>query len=344
MEAINLARTVTRITALAGLALLSAMAAVAQGADAYRGKSIDLIIGSDEGGSYDISGRFIAAHLRKFVPGNPTIIPRNMPGASSVRAAEHLYNVAAHDGTALGYFQPTIVYNKVTDPTAKYEPEKFGWLGRFGSIVTFGIVWSSAPAQSIDEAKTREVVFGANGPTGTAATVPWALNRLIGTRFKVVRGYTSEAAEALAMERGEIQGIGSAARTFLIGKPDWFKEHKVTLIYTIGLQRDQLAPDVPTIVELAGGGIDRDAFYLLATASTIGRALLLPPGTRADRAAILHQAFADMVRDREVIADAQRAGLDLEPLDEGEERAIVARATAMPAAVIERVKALTAPQ
>src|SRR5204863_3609967 len=123
------------------------------------------------------------------IPGNPVIVPRNMPGVSSVRAAEYLYNVAPRDGTTLGFVQPTIVYTKVVDPSVKYEPQKFAWLGRLGTVVTHGILWYTAPAQSIEQLKRTEVVFGANGPTGTAATVPWALNRLIGTKFKIIRGY-----------------------------------------------------------------------------------------------------------------------------------------------------------
>src|SRR6185437_5844713 len=220
----------------AAIALLGAVPAKSDGvADFYRGKSISLIIGFGEGGGYDLSARLVAQYLPRFIPGNPSIVPRNMPGASSVRAVEYFHNVAPRDGTTLGFFISTITLDKATDRSLKYEPERFTWIGRVDSAVTFGVVWHDAPVQSVDQAKRQKLILAAIGPAGTAATLPWALNRLIGTQFAVVTGYDSSATMGLAMERGETQGIGSTSWDYLLTKPDWIAEKKIRIIYTLGL-------------------------------------------------------------------------------------------------------------
>jgi len=311
--------------------------------DFYAGKSVALIIGSGEGAGYDLSGRLVAQHLRRFLPGAPIILPRNMPGASSLRAAEYLFNVAPRDGTALGWFQPTIVTTKLTEPATRLAPERFGWIGRLSSMVTVGILRTDAPARSIEEAKRVKLFIGANGPTGNAATVPWALDRMIGTKFELVTGYESGNQEGLALERGEIQGIGSVSWEFLESKPDWLKAGKIGFLYTIGLARDRRAPDAPSLPELAPGPSDRQAMVLIASVSDIGRALVTAPDTPPERLALLRQGFAAMLRDAQFLADAARKKIAIEPLDAAALEKIVAEDVAMPAAVVERMKALTAP-
>jgi tripartite-type tricarboxylate transporter receptor subunit TctC len=265
-------------------------------ADFYRGKTISLIIGFGEGGGYDLSARLVAQYLLRTIPGNPTIVPRNMPGASSVRAVEYFHNVAPRDGTSLGFFISTVTLDKATDRSLKYEPQDFAWLGRIDSAVTFGIVWHTAPVQSIAQAKQQKLILAAIGPAGTAATLPWALNRLIGTQFAVVTGYDSSATMGLAMERGETQGIGSTSWDYLLTKPDWLADKQIRILYTLGLERDARVPDAPTIVELVDAERDKKVMTLLASTSTIGRALVAPPGLPPDRIALLRQAFDAMVQ------------------------------------------------
>src|SRR4029077_16532077 len=132
----------------------------------YAGKSVSLIIGSGVGGSYDAGGRLVAQHLKRFIPGNPTVVPQNMPGASSVRAAEYIFNVAPHDGTTLGFVQPTIVLNKVLDPNARSHPRRLTWFGRLQRMTFVGVGWHDAPAKSVEEAKTKEMVVAGNAATG----------------------------------------------------------------------------------------------------------------------------------------------------------------------------------
>ena len=324
-------------------ALLLLLGAAVHAEDFYAGKTVSLIIGSGEGAGYDLSGRLVAQHLRRFLPGAPNILPRNMPGASSMRAAEYLFNVAPRDGTALGWFQPTIVTSKLTDPAVRLAPERFGWIGRLSSMVTVGIVRSAAPATNIEQAKRVKLFIGANGPSGNAATVPWALDRMLGTRFELVTGYESGNQEGLALERNEIQGIGSVSWEFLESKPDWLTQRKIGFLYTIGLGRDRRAPDAPSLPELAQDERDRRAMVLIGSVSDIGRALVTPPEVPAERIALLRQGFAAMLRDGAFLEDAARRKVEIEPLDAASLTRIVAEDASMPADVVQRMKALTAP-
>lgn len=331
----------------ARLALILALGATAARADAvedfYRGRVVTLVVGSAEGGAYDATARLMARWLGKFLPGQPTVIVQNMPGASSVRAFQWLYTVAPKDGSTLGFVQPTVVLNRLTDATAAYEPEKFTVIGRFDPITTFGTVWHTSGVTSVDDAKSRDVFMSASSAIGAAAFIPWTLNRLVGTKFKVVRGYENEAATTLAMERGETQGVGSSTIEYLRTKADWISSGKVRFIYTIALERHRDAPGAPTIVEFAKNEADRNVLELLASASTIGRVLYAPPNLPADRAATLRRAFEAMVKDAGFFEDARRILSEPDPMPAGDVAALIARNMKMPREVVERTKQVIEP-
>lgn len=331
------------LAGLAAAALVAAPAVAQSPAEFYKDKTLTFVIGSGTGGGYDMVGRMLAQHMVAHIPGKPVIIVKNMPGSSSVRAAEWFGSVAAKDGTVLGMFQPTVIGNKLVEGDAvKYEPEKFNWLGRVSTSNQFGMVWFDAPATTIEDAKKREVILAANSATGTGAIVPWALNRLIGTKFRVVKGYPSAAEVGLAVERGEAKGMGSTSWDYMETRP-WIGEGKVKFLYSISLQRDPKIPDVPTIVELAQSEEDRNIFKLLSVASTIGRSPALAPGAPADRVAVMRKAFEDTMKDPKFLDDAKRRTIDLE-FATGEEIAQAVREIiAMPKSVVERYNAVTQP-
>ncbi|HEY4135804.1 MAG TPA: hypothetical protein VGO34_11380 [Alphaproteobacteria bacterium] len=325
-------------------AMLVAGTAAAQTPEEFlKGKSFTMLIGSDAGGGYDLAGRLIAQYLSKYLPGNPVLVPRNMPGASSVRAAEWFANVAPQDGTVIGLFQPTIVTNRLIEPSARYSPEKFGWLGRVSSAPQFGLVRMDAPVTTLEGAKTTEVIFAANSPTGTGATVPWALNRLIGTKFKVVRGYTSAVATGLAVERNEANGLGSTSWEYLDTKPDWLRDKKVAILYSIGLTRDPRIPEVPTIVELGKTDEDKAVMKLLAVAATVGRSPAVTPGTPADRVAFLRAAFDKMAKDPAFVADAKKRQIDLDIASGTDIASDVSDIMKVPESVVKRFETVTQP-
>ena len=335
-------RSIVYLVAL--LTCLAAAPAVAQTAEAFfRGKIMTVAIGSGPGGGYDLAGRLIAQFFPQYLSPGVSMIPRNIPGASSVVAAEWFANVAPQDGTVIGIFQPTIVPYKLTEPSAKYEPEKFGWLGRLATAPQFGLVRMDALAIDLDSMKRLQVVLAASSPTGTGATVPWALNRLIGTQFKVIRGYTSAVTVGLAVERNEASGIGSTSWEYLETQPNWVHGKNVKVIYSIGLKRDPKIPDVPTIVELGQGEEDRSTLKLLAVASTLGRSLVVTPGTPRDRVEYLRGAFDRMVRDPAFIDEAVKRQIVLETASGAEIAHDVSDVMQTPAAIVKRLSLVTQP-
>jgi tripartite-type tricarboxylate transporter receptor subunit TctC len=328
--------------AAALLAAAPSMPAIAQGvgpADFYRGKTINLIVGSGEGGGFDLSGRLVAQFLGRHLAGNPSIVVQNMPGASGLRAAEYIYNVAPRDGTAIAITQPSVVLHKVLNASARFSPLDYSWIGRLGSFVTYGVVWHKAPAQTIAEAKSRELILGAVGPSGPGAMLPAALNQLAGTKITIVKGYKSASELGLAMERGEVHGSGSASWEYVHGK-GWIDNKLARMLFTIGQKRSAYVPEVPTVVELATGTRGKDIMRLAASASEIGRSFMAPPGVPAERASALRSAFVQMIKDPEFIAESARRSLDVEPLSAEDILKIVGDAMSMSPDVIEGTRAI----
>ena len=312
-------------------------------ADFYRGRNVTFIIGSGEAGTYDLGGRLIARYLTRYIPGNPTLVPQNMPGASSVRAASYIYSVAARDGTVLGTAQPTIILNKLLDPAAKYEPEKYTWIGRLQPMTLVGIAWKAAPDHTMEDAKSRKLIVGASGASGTSAIVPWALNRVAGTHFQVVTGYASAVPQLLAMERGELEGVGSEALNDVLAKRDWIDNDKVNFLYTIATRRSTRLPDVPTIVEFAQNDLDRAVLRLLGSVTDIGLTVMAPPGIPDDRTAVLREAFLKMVKDPDFLAEAAKIGLDPEPLPGEDLQKVVAETLGATGAAVQKLRDVTQP-
>ncbi len=332
-------------SAMSALALLAGASAACADPieDFYKGRQIQLIIGVGEGGGYDLSSRLAAQHLSKFIPGNPTIVPRNMPAAGSIAAAEYVYNVAPKDGTILGMFQPTYITEKINDARRKYDFEKFTYIGRVDSSVLVGLAWHDSPVQSVEDAKKTEVPLAAVAAAGTSATMPWALNRVLGTKYKVVLGYPSSAAMGLALERGEAQGIGSTSWDYVLTKREWLEEKKVKILYVISLQRFRDLPDVPTVMEIVDKPLDKNAMKLISSTSSVGRAIVAPPDNDKARTAALRAAFDKMAKDPEFLADAEKRRLGSDTLDGQSLQDLVADVAAQPQEVIDRMKELTAP-
>jgi tripartite-type tricarboxylate transporter receptor subunit TctC len=309
----------------------------------YAGRTITLTIGSGVGGSYDAAGRLVAQYLKKYIPGNPTVVPQNMPGASSVRAVEYIYNVAPRDGTALGFVQPTVVLNKVLDANAKYDPSRLTWIGRLQRMVFVGVAWHDAPARSVEEAKQKEIIIAGNAATGAAVMVPFALNALVGTKFKVVRGYESAAANLLALQRGEVQGIGSTGLADILSRPDLLEKKLVSFLYVIDVIRSPKIADVPTIVDVATREDDKKILTLLGNPSSIGQTVMGPPDIPAERTEALRQGFAEMLRDPQFIADAQKREIDPNLLGGPELSKLVADNFSVSPELVEKLRTITSP-
>lgn len=324
-------------------ALATTGAARAQsGAEFFRGKSVNLLIGSGEGGGFDTSARLAAQFMPRYLPG-VTLVPQNTPGASGLRVAELLSNISPRDGTAIGITQPQMVLNKILDPKGRYRPQDFNWLGRLASFTTFIVVRKDAPVQTISDAKTKKLILSGAAPSGPGVMVPMALNRLAGTKFNIVSGYKSAQDSGLALERGEVEGIGSAAWEFVDSK-GWLKTGFARMLFTISLTRHNLFPETPTVVELVADERDARVMRLVVVGSAIGRAFIAPPGVPADRVAALREAFDKMVRDPEFIAESEKRGFDVEPMTGTELQKVIVDAMSVDEDIARRTREVTQPE
>lgn len=326
--------------AIIAVATACSPATAQSAADFYRGNTVTLVVGSGPGGGFDLSARLTAQFIGKYIPGNPTVVVQNMPGASGLRAAEFVYNVAPRDGTVICITQPSMVLHKTLNPSARFNPQDYTWIGRLSPFITYGVVWHTSPVQTMADAMTKTAILGGVGPSGPGAMMPTALNLLAGTKFKVVKGYKSASELGLAMERGEVNGSGSSAWEYVHSK-GWIEKKLARMLFTIALARSPVFPEVPTVVELAGDERGKNIMRLAASASDIGRAIIAPPGLPAERAAALRAAFAQLVKDGDFLAEAKRRGFDVEPLPAEDVLKIVADDMHMPADVVEGMRAIT---
>lgn len=301
-----------RVVLAVGLsALLATPAAADDMAQFYAGKTVKIVVGTSSGGGFDTITRVLAQYLPEYIPGKPTIVVQNMPGGSSLKAANFVYNAAPGDGTHLGVFNHSLILQTVVKRrSTQFEIAKFNWVGRMAIDDLVGIVWHTAGIKSIEDAKRKEVVIGASSGSSSSAMVPRALNRLTGTKFKVVTGYPGLAERYLAMERGEIDGIAGASWTYITGtKPEWIKEKRLVVLHQNALERSSEMPDIPTLVEFAANAEDRKILHLLGLTETIGKSMAFGPNVPPAQVAAIRKAFAATAADPRYAEDAKRRGL-----------------------------------
>jgi tripartite-type tricarboxylate transporter receptor subunit TctC len=326
--------------------LLAASSAPAQTEEAFfRGRTIHVIIGFAAGGGFNTYGQVLAAHMAQYIPGRPTMIVENMPGAGTAKAGQYIYAVAPQDGTTIGLLHQGLVANQVLGlQAADFDVTKFNWIGRMGTRLSVGLVWHTAGVRSLAEARQKEVLLGGTAQATTSVMVPTAINRLYGTKFKVVEGYQSSGEMYLAMERGETQGLGIAGWLDLTGaRADWVKDGKVFVLYSIAAERHADGPDVPALPELASNEDDRRILRLLASTEDMGRSFVAGPAVPRARVAALRAAFAQMMRDPAFLADARAKQLDIDFMAGDALQKMVESVGAFPAALAARAKEIVKP-
>ncbi len=301
---------------LATLALLAAPAAHAQPAEEFfKGKRMALIIGFNPGGAYDVYSRLAASWLPRYIPGNPTVVPRNMPGTGGAKAANFLSHQAEKDGLTLGMISQAAALQQVLrDPTVEYDVKSLNWIGRLTSAVEVTVVWHTSPVKKIEDAMKRETVLASTSVGSTPDSMPSALNHIVGTKFKLIRGYQGTTGTLLAMERGEVEGGHATAENLVIGKPDWLRDRKISVLVQYAQERHPAFPDVPTMVELGQSSEDKQVLGLFGSTAEIGRALVAPPGVPADRVAVLRSAFKAMAADPAFREELQRRNIEFAPM------------------------------
>lgn len=319
------------------VAPLTAASGQAAANDFYKGKTITFVVGFSAGGGYDSYARLLARHMPNYIPGSPTIIVQNMDGAGSMRAANHIYNVAPKDGTAISAVNATLLmYQLLGGKGAQYDPAKLKWLGSVANSNNSVITWHTSGIASVDDAKKQEVPMGGTGTTSYANIYPTIMNAVLGTRFKVVNGYTGSSLMDLAMERGEIAGRSGAALASLLSEhPDWVRDKKINFLAQIGYERDSAIADVPTLGELVKGEREKQIVNVVTLPTTVGYAYWVAPEVPAERVAILREAFMKTVADPNFLAEAKKQGLDIKVQTGDQIEALVKAAAQTPKEVLE---------
>jgi tripartite-type tricarboxylate transporter receptor subunit TctC len=334
-------RACAGIMALVGIGVAAVSARADQVADFYRGRTLNLIIGTSSGNDYDFRARLLARHLGRHIPGEPTIVPQNMPGVGGVKAANYLASIAPHDGTQLHMIMSNMMSSEAIGAQGvQFDTRKFFWVGNTTSSPNVTVSWFKSGVTSVEQVKMRQLIVGA--PGGTAGVIyATAMNGLLGTKFKLVTGYPGGNEVNLAMERGEIDGRASNSwAAWKSTHPDWVKDKKIIVLVQIGLKRAPDLADIPLLLELAHNDMDRQVLTFLSADTAIARALVTTPDTPPERVAALRRAFDDTMRDPEFLAEADKALLDIVPLSGEESQKIADSIVNTPPDVVARAKLL----
>jgi tripartite-type tricarboxylate transporter receptor subunit TctC len=305
------------------IALATPCQSHAQSSAFYTNKTISFVIGYSAGGGYDTYARLVARYLGEAIEGQPIIIPRNMPGASSRVAVSYVFNAAPRDGLTLCTGDQSLSLAQAMGDKLNFDMALFNYIGNPSSENNTTTTWAVSGIKNINDAKTHDVTMGATGGS-PSSQYPRIMNALIGTHFKIVLGYPGGNEINLAMERGEVAGRGSNSwGSWKATHADWLTEHKINILVQIGLKKAHDLPDVPLLMELASTDHDRQLLKLLSSPSTIGRPVFTTPFTGAERVKAMRDGFDKMITNPVFLADAEKLNLDIDPVSGDELQKIV---------------------
>ena len=294
--------------------------------DFYAGKTIQVLIGFSPGGGYDLYGRLIARHMGRHIPGNPKLVPQNMPGAGSLKAVNYLYGVAPKDGTALAHFAPGVLFEPLLGHAegAQFDATKFTWLGSASREASVCAFIASAGIKSWADMRSKPTIIGASGGGAESDVFPTVLRNMFHLPLKIVTGYPGGTEITLAMERHEVDGRCGWSWTSLLSRSKALLDsHQLDVVLQIALQKTKDLPDVPLIVDVTDNAEQKAALKLIVARQSIARPFAAPPGIPAERARALREAFAATLADPEFIADAKSQSLDIEAVQGAEVEALI---------------------
>jgi tripartite-type tricarboxylate transporter receptor subunit TctC len=317
-------------------------------ADFYAGKTIDFIIGSNPGGGYDVYARALARHIVKHIRGNPQIIPKNMPGAGSGKAAAYMHTLAAKDGTVLGAVFPGALMEPLLGNKGKsqYDPPKFQYIGTADSGTRMCVTWHTSQTKTFEDAQKRKTILGASQAGGSTRDYGNMHNHLHGTKFEIVTGYKGSVDILLAIERGEVEGMcGYDWTSFRTQRPQWLAEKKVNILVQVALEPEAQLTElgVPRIYKYVKNDEDKKVTDLIITQQVFGRPYFLPAGAPPERIKVMRDAFDATMKDPAFLEDAQKARLDIQPLGGAKIQKMIEDLYATPANLVERAKAAVKP-
>jgi tripartite-type tricarboxylate transporter receptor subunit TctC len=332
--------TLSLCAILAATAALSAPAQADDVAKFYAGKTIQIVVGIAVGSGYDVNARLLARHFAKHIPGKPTIVVQNQPGAGSAIMTSQLYNVGPFDGTVIGAAFGGMPTLPLLSPSNKirFDPVKLQWVGNTNRETHVTYVWHTSPVQSLEEVKTKQLIVGAQAPGSSQYDFPLVANALFGMKFKVIPGYGSTSKINLAVESGEVQGTISAWTTLKTLSSKWLNEKKIKVIAQWALRPNPELPGVPNALDLAKSPADEAALRLVMARLDVGRPFFVPPRVPADRVAALRKAFDETMKDPAYLAEAKKLRIDVDPLTGQELGALVEKVSKTPADTVKRVR------
>jgi tripartite-type tricarboxylate transporter receptor subunit TctC len=308
-------------------------------ADFYRGKSVRMVVGIDVGSGYDVNARLLARHLPNHIPGNPTMVVQNQPGAGSATMTAHLYSAGPFDGTVIdAAFAGMPTLPLLSPGKIRFDPTQLIWLGNTNRETHVTYVWHTSPVQNFAEIKTKELIMGAQAPGSSQVDFPLVANALFNLRHKVITGYGSTAKINLALESGEVQGAIAALTSVRTLSSQWLTEKKIRIITQWALRTNLELPGVPNALDLAKTDEDIAAMKLVMARLDIGRPFFLPPNVPAERVAALRTAFDATMKDPAYLAEAKKLRIDVDPMNGAELAAFVAQVSRTPASTVARVR------
>jgi tripartite-type tricarboxylate transporter receptor subunit TctC len=326
-----------RLRLLAALAPLFA-ATPALAADG----AFTIFVGSEAGSGYDMPGRVLGRHISKHLPGNPSVIVRNMPGANGIVLGNHMAARAPKDGSEIAIVHNTVTIDAMMGNEAvRFKPQDFVWLGSTSPLTNTCVVWRGAEAKTFADARKKEVKIGATSATDATALVPQFVNAFTGSRFAVTRGYQGTTMIYNAMEKGEIDGVCAAWDSIVKWRPEGVRSPDLRILVQVGAKPDPTLGDTPFVMDLAKNDQDRETLRFLTARQAFARPFIAPPGTPADKAALLRKSFMDTVNDPAFVEDAKRSGMLVDPIDGETVQKLINEIMATPMEVVRRAEATT---
>ena len=326
------------VAALCVACLVPALSRADAVEDFYRGRRMTMIIGYGGGSLYDLYARLLIRYLPRYIPGHPTIVPENMPGASSLSATNYLFNVAKRDGSVIGAFHERMgLEPRVAPEGTRYDGRRFTWIGSAQRQVSVCLTWAASGIRTVEDMRRREVIAGGSDVAGSSAVFPRLMNSLLGTRIRLVSGY--EAAEIdLALERGEVESrCGAGWAGIKAQHSDWIAGRKIAIPVQFSLAPHPDLPQVPTLYELVSDPQDKLALEVMFATAEMGKPYAAPPGIPPARAAALRLAFDRAMRDPDLVAEAERNELELGAMSGEAIEAMLVRLYALPDAIFRRL-------
>jgi tripartite-type tricarboxylate transporter receptor subunit TctC len=303
----------------------------------YKGKNVNLLIGFSVGGGYDLYARHLARHIGKHIPGNPTVIPQNMAGAGSLRAASFLYSAAPKDGSVFGTFARTTGINPLLGSGANFDGTKFSWLGSVTDDVSTCVTWQSSPVKTWQDFLTKPIALGGQGPSSEPDIFARLFKNVFGAPIKLVAGYPGTTEITLAMERGEVDGLcGLSWSTIKTRHLAWFQDKKINVLIQSAFRREPELGDVPLVMDMTKDAEKLQILKLILAAQQMARPFAAPPDIPADRKAALIAAFDATMKDPDYLADAGRLAIDVNPVGAHDLDKLLAEVYATPKDVIAK--------